>query len=395
MRDRFSIFALLALGASFVAGLGVLFHLRFESGDVYPPYSSLRTDPLGTMALYESLDRMPGIAVERDLAASGLLPEGGGTTYLHLAGQAEEWDRMPVETAEEIERFVREGGRLAVMLEPGAERGSRRGAMRNMSALDESSEKHVSIAERWAIGFATGEGAVEHASLVKGQVDQNLPNQISWKSRRILADPGPEWRTIYETDDGPVMAERAIGLGTFVVATDSWLVSNEALWSKREAGVITWLVGGSGRVVFDEAHLGIVESPGVAALVRRYRLQGAVISVLVLGLLFAWRQSSPLLPRVSPSEAFVATLGKDSATGFTSLLRRHVPKNRLLSTCFAEWKKSLGRDHRFTTHELYEVESIIRDQEGASARSRDLARAYALIVERTSIRRPSTRESTK
>ena len=31
-----------------------------ETGDVYPPYSSLRTDPLGAKALYESLERDAG-----------------------------------------------------------------------------------------------------------------------------------------------------------------------------------------------------------------------------------------------------------------------------------------------------------------------------------------------
>ena len=33
-------------------GFGVLrlFRLRFETGDVYPPYSSLRSDPLGAKA---------------------------------------------------------------------------------------------------------------------------------------------------------------------------------------------------------------------------------------------------------------------------------------------------------------------------------------------------------
>ena len=46
----------LAIGATlFVLGVIYLFLLRFEAGDVYPPYSSLRADPLGTMAWYESL----------------------------------------------------------------------------------------------------------------------------------------------------------------------------------------------------------------------------------------------------------------------------------------------------------------------------------------------------
>ena len=35
----------------FVAGLAKLFGLRFEQGDIYPRYSTLRADPYGTKGL--------------------------------------------------------------------------------------------------------------------------------------------------------------------------------------------------------------------------------------------------------------------------------------------------------------------------------------------------------
>ena len=40
-----------------------LFQLRFEQGDIYPAYSSLRADPLGTKVFYESLETLPGLSV--------------------------------------------------------------------------------------------------------------------------------------------------------------------------------------------------------------------------------------------------------------------------------------------------------------------------------------------
>src|SRR5580704_332532 len=54
-----------AILAGFVIGIIHLFQLRFNSGDIYPAYSSLRADPLGVKMLYESLDRLPGISVDR------------------------------------------------------------------------------------------------------------------------------------------------------------------------------------------------------------------------------------------------------------------------------------------------------------------------------------------
>ena len=61
MKKYFSLFLLAGCAAILTLGLIRLFKLRFEAGDVYPAYSSLRSDPLGTMAFYESLGKVPGI----------------------------------------------------------------------------------------------------------------------------------------------------------------------------------------------------------------------------------------------------------------------------------------------------------------------------------------------
>ncbi len=75
----------LAAALLFAGGLNHLFRLRFETGDIYPPYSSLRTDPLGTRALYESLARMPNLVVTRHFTNPERLPPPEGTTLI-LAG---------------------------------------------------------------------------------------------------------------------------------------------------------------------------------------------------------------------------------------------------------------------------------------------------------------------
>ena len=52
--------ASLLIAAAGLAAIGLLFELRFAAGDVYPRYSSLRSDPVGVRALYDSLARLPG-----------------------------------------------------------------------------------------------------------------------------------------------------------------------------------------------------------------------------------------------------------------------------------------------------------------------------------------------
>ena len=79
MKKHFPILVLLGCTAAFAFGLVQLFQLRFEVGDVYPPYSSLRSDPLGAMAFYESLEKLPGVSVRRDFNANNRMPEEPST----------------------------------------------------------------------------------------------------------------------------------------------------------------------------------------------------------------------------------------------------------------------------------------------------------------------------
>jgi hypothetical protein len=72
-----SLFAALALIAVFVVGLVRLFVLRYEVGDVYPEYSTLRADPLGAKALVDALAQLPHVEVGRNFKPlPKLRPEG-------------------------------------------------------------------------------------------------------------------------------------------------------------------------------------------------------------------------------------------------------------------------------------------------------------------------------
>ena len=68
----------------FAAGVAHLFALRFESGDVYPAYSSLRSDPLGTKALYESLENIASLSVSRNYHLLKSLTFEPQTTFSYL-----------------------------------------------------------------------------------------------------------------------------------------------------------------------------------------------------------------------------------------------------------------------------------------------------------------------
>src|SRR5262249_51095101 len=50
----------------FLAGLARVLSVRLAGGDVYPPSSSHRADPLGTRALHDALERLHGLSVSRN-----------------------------------------------------------------------------------------------------------------------------------------------------------------------------------------------------------------------------------------------------------------------------------------------------------------------------------------
>ena len=52
------VFVLLFVLGAFGYGLVQLFKLRFATGDIYPPYSSLRGDPLGSRVYVDRLQQL-------------------------------------------------------------------------------------------------------------------------------------------------------------------------------------------------------------------------------------------------------------------------------------------------------------------------------------------------
>lgn len=75
---------LVLLGCFAVWCLSSIIGRRFSAGDAYPPYSSLRSDPLGSRVLFESLDRLDGTQALRNYRSLDKLEGGPGQTLLLL-----------------------------------------------------------------------------------------------------------------------------------------------------------------------------------------------------------------------------------------------------------------------------------------------------------------------
>jgi hypothetical protein len=190
-----------------------------------------------------------------------------------------------------------------------------------------------------------------------------LPARLDWHSGVIIKHAGPAWRTIYERDSHPVMIERNVGRGSMVISTDSYFLSNEALQKDRHADLIGWLVGSGKAIWFDEAHFGVTEASGVSVLMRKYHLEGLVAGLVLLAGLFIWKNSVSLAPPHSVEAAGRFIAGKESSAGLVNLLRRSISHEALLSTCFAEWKRSVAGTGKHSAERIRRAEDAFASAE--------------------------------
>jgi hypothetical protein len=381
--------AVLLIGVSCYA-LVHLFMLTLEYGEVYPKYSSFRPDPVGTRAFYGALDALPGTDVNRHIRSLSHLGEGADTTLFILAANL---SKDPEPIIEELETFIGEGARLVVSFYPyrtdpderrkeneegegGGEEVSHEGGSFDSAEGDtEGEEKEekdafevemISIDERWGCAFAfeklprrdeTHFGEVP-AALQKSQAA--LPAELSWHSALYFAEADEAWTVLYACEDRPVLMERSFGAGTIVFCSDSYLFSNEAMREEPHAELLSWFVGSSHRIVFDESHLGIQEQRGVMTLALQYRLHGFIATLVILAILYVWKNTTSLVPRYGEDEGFgpTSTLGKGSYSGLVSLLHRSVPLKKLLPLMVQEWTRTQANKHVQDVALREQIESI-------------------------------------
>lgn len=356
----------------FIMGIARLFELRFSRGDVYPPYSSLRSDPLGAKALFKGLQRSGLHEPECFIEASAKLGDGDNSTLLLLGTQPGALDYLPVGERAILERYLHTGGQIVISLHPYL-KSPYRDELREKyysddpdhphKKRDEKTDRkkrqrilHESLSDAWGISFywpTNGAGLNPEPGAVPPAVrafrDSPLPATLPWHSlTRIQIEEPDDWEVLYRSDGAPVVARRRFGPGSVIVLTDSWVFSNEALRDGRKTALLSWFFNGRTRVLFDETHLGVQESEGVATLARKYRLHGLAMGLAVLTALFIWRSALSLVPpRDDLAVSGGAVTGRHSQDGFVNLVRRSVRPSALLATCFAEWRPlQTGPAHR-------------------------------------------------
>ncbi|MGC9948881.1 MAG: DUF4350 domain-containing protein [Bryobacteraceae bacterium] len=338
MKIRASILLLAFLAAAFAGGVLYLFNREFTGGDAYPPYSSLRSDPAGAKVLFESLSRLPGVAVSRSYQPLDRVPDRD-STVLRLGIEPRGFAMQQDAEVVALEEFAQRGNRLVcAMGEASGQEPARTGALE----------------KRWGVRFG----------LDFDKEGRGNPYFVEANNWEILERNGTR----------PLAIAKAFGKGSIVLAADGRLFDNQSVANARQTALLTQMIGPHTRIVFDEAHFGIVENGSVVALARRFRLHGLALGLAIVAILFIWKNASSFPPVASvPREEKV--LGRTSVAGLVTLLRRHIAPDRLASACWEEWLKIHARD--VAPARRAQAETAMRNQAGRPA---DTLREIQAIV---------------
>jgi Domain of unknown function (DUF4350) len=384
MKNFVAIVFLLA-GAVFLWALIQLFEMRFARGDVYPAYSTLRSDPLGAKAFYDSLAAFRSLDVRRNEKALDRFSARPGTTLFAIGAAGLSASQREIEN---LEHFLNKGGRLVIAFYPQprdtwlVERKEKKTASPSPSpsASPEEEEPTVKflstrdLARRWEFKLNTEAKLTDSAGERVAPFD--VDPKISWHSALHFKGSAPVWKTVYASAEFPVVIERSIGRGTLVLASDSYFLSNEAMRRERHPALLAWLAGSNHSIVFDETHLGIRENPGISTLMRRYRLGGLLVGLALLGALAVWKNAARLIPaKESETEGDEMIAGRESFAGFVNLLRRNIAPSALLPICVSEWSKFLPRTGNKSKAQLDRATQISEES------TRDVVAGYRKIAE--------------
>lgn len=390
---------LLVVIAGLALGTTQLMRLRFESGDVYPPYSSLRSDPLGAKIFLESVDRLPGFSAERNFRPPREIPAAPTAAVLFLGISPR--DFTETDFVRDIHRLAADGHRVVVTIRPldsddrhfvaSASRSGNPGggARRKLQGRTQSGERQAGSAtdlpSKWDLQLRVDPGATNRnfrppgASIARRTSIANLPDQLEWHSDLRLQTTNDSWRTIYQCEDAPVLVERTFKAGTIVLSTDSYFLSNEAMYLDRHPALLAWISGTHRLLTFDESHFGIMIRPGIAGLARKYRLHGLVAGLFVLAALFIWKNTSPLVPPDPEPASANEFAGKDANSGFVNLLRRNIPPSDVVIIGYEQWKRSAPEAARPGTT-LTETDAFVAAEKSRSAKDRDPIALYQTLA---------------
>jgi hypothetical protein len=213
-----------------------------------------------------------------------------------------------------------------------------------------------------------------------------IPLQDKSEGEMAGATLDPSWEPLAFRGNRVMIAQRRLGTGSVVVCTDTFFMSNQALWKDPAPEFLLWMTGGARTIIFDERHhgLGMGDDPGIMNLARRYHMHGLFVGGVVLFLLFVWRNSSTLIPHDEAADLGLGrsgiVSGEGASAGLTSLLRRGTPRSSLLSRCLDVWRSTKAASARIPAARVTSAQQMLASELETSSGKKDVVNLYQKLT---------------
>jgi hypothetical protein len=309
---------LILVAAAFSGGTISIFDREFAAGDIYPEFSSLRTGRGGTELLFDSLRKLPGIAVERNFLPMEFLPHDGVTLVL-LGVKPLQVNWNEARFLESVEQIASRGNRVVVAMHLHAEITNLAG-----HGFDRRKDPETAVAPiqtMWKVSLDLDS-------------TEKTPHQLYFGQ-------AAGWTVRDKVGSKTLAIEREFGKGSVLLMAESADFRNESVAALDRLQQASAALGPYRRIVFDEEHLGLKNAGSVMEIARHFHLLGMAFGLGLCAALFIWR-SAASFPPPAPSSAVQPTSGRTSQAGLFTLLQRHIPTSQLAAVCWSEWLRTNG-----------------------------------------------------
>ncbi len=337
--------------------------------------SSLRQDPYGTSLLFDSYARA-GYRVKRSQDQMSLADEDATRVTAFFIGGYNYGD---VETRDDklimggkfhglLEDFLKRGGRVVLIQhDPGVRSAptsgssSESGDNQNSRGLNRQKEtswgiesEYVSQAgERESPGWAIpSSGAMPSGSETMYLAGNNpwLKTDANWTdlySGPVDSINGAQANAKSESSPAKYvyMAERKVGAGELIAASQESFVLNEAIKTHPSPVLLDFLAGGRPVIWVDETVHGLRQEQGVLWLVQRNRLQPALLLFWATLLVLLWTMSGDLVRHPARDwGAEVVRNGEAAGVAGRRLLQRSLPTEQVAAECWDQFRRRSPQD---------------------------------------------------
>jgi hypothetical protein len=308
--------------------------------------SSLREDPYGASLLFDSY-RRAGYEVTRGQDDESLSDQDASKTTAFFIGGcsfANDWTtnngtlRVGPKLRSRLEAFLARGGRV-VLVEPGCELKSE--------------------SQGWEVGIKWDQSPQERASSWVPPGLRALPPDS--ESLYLAADApwlqtNADWTVLYSRAAGETdaktdtsarvyMAMRRVGSGEIIAASQESFLLNEVIKTHPSPVLLDFLAGGRPAIWVDEALHGLHQDEGVLWLVRRYRLQAALLLFWMTLLVLLWSMNGDLVRRPARDPgAQIVRNGEAGGVSARRLLQRSIAPERVVGECWEEFRRRAPED---------------------------------------------------